>query len=70
MLELAFEQGRGGVYLKLTPELYARLRQSTHFGAIWRCLAIPYRFSYLLVSNIEQSPQQSEEDTVFKYPPR
>jgi hypothetical protein len=27
MLELAVEQGRGGVYLKLTPEQYARLRR-------------------------------------------
>jgi hypothetical protein len=27
MLELAIEQGRGGVYLKLTPEQYARLRR-------------------------------------------
>jgi hypothetical protein len=26
MLELAIEQGRGGVYLRLTPEQYARLR--------------------------------------------
>ncbi len=27
MLELAIEQGRGGVYLRLTPEQYARLRR-------------------------------------------
>jgi hypothetical protein len=27
MLELAIEQGRGGVYLKLTAEQYARLRR-------------------------------------------
>jgi hypothetical protein len=27
MLEGAIEQGRGGVYLKLTPEQYARLRR-------------------------------------------
>jgi hypothetical protein len=26
MLELAFEQGRGGLYLKLTPEQYRKLR--------------------------------------------
>jgi hypothetical protein len=26
MLELAIEQGRGGVYLRLTPEQYSRLR--------------------------------------------
>ena len=27
MLELAIEQGRGGVYLRLTPEQYAKLRR-------------------------------------------
>jgi hypothetical protein len=27
MLELAIEHGRGGVYLRLTPEQYARLRR-------------------------------------------
>ena len=27
MLEHAIEQGRGGVYLRLTPEQYARLRR-------------------------------------------
>ena len=31
MLELAIEQGRGGVYLRLTPEQYAKLRRhSSH----------------------------------------
>jgi hypothetical protein len=29
MLELAIEKGRGGVYLKLTPEQYGRLRNSS-----------------------------------------
>jgi hypothetical protein len=28
MLELAIEQGRGGVYLRLTPDQYARLRRN------------------------------------------
>jgi hypothetical protein len=28
MLELAIEQGRGGVYLRLTPEQYAKLRRT------------------------------------------
>jgi hypothetical protein len=28
MLEYAIEVGRGGVYLKLTPEQYARLKRS------------------------------------------
>jgi hypothetical protein len=27
MLELAIEQGRGGVYIRLTPEQYAKLRK-------------------------------------------
>ena len=27
MLELAIEKGRGGIYLRLTPEQYARLRR-------------------------------------------